>query len=166
MRPDLMTCPMDEFMDALNEIDTSTAPHISKEEILAALPEADRGGTPMCERAVVASILENAGKRKYCDSLRGDEFSSKPLGSIFEMLMSMDRFVDLPIAVDEAEKRGLTRVTGVTGMGVYLASLLDSMYDPDNIEGYVSRVKRAAVARRVADGLEKMRMERARRMGL
>ena len=78
MRPDLMTCPMDQFMDALNEIDTSTAPHISKEEILA--------------------------------------------------------------------------------------SLLDSMYDPDNIEGYVSRVKRAAVARRVADGLEKMRLERARRM--
>ena len=90
-------------------------------------------------------------------SLSGSEFSVPALGRVFDMLMDVDGPVDLVIAVAEAEKRGLAKVTGATGIAVYLASLLDLIPDVENVEQYMRYVKRAAVAREV----EKMRLQRA-----
>lgn len=162
---DWKTQPIGDFVDSLHTPDTAGVQAHTYESVMESIPEVDRGGAPLCERAVVASIIENGGKRgRSCESLAGSEFANRALGRVFDMLMSISGPVDLPIAVAEAEKRGLDKITGTTGFAVYLASLLDDRYDPENIDSYVSRVKRASVARSVAAGLEKMRMERAERL--
>ncbi len=165
LAPSWRTQPMNDFLDSLHTPSTEGVHAHTYESVMESIPEVDRGGAPLCERAVVASIIENGGKRgASCETISSADFLNKPLGRVFDMLMSIDGPVDLPIAVVEAEKRGLDKLTGSTGFSVYLASLLDDRYDPDNIDHYCRRVKQASVARTVAAGLEKMRMERATRM--
>lgn len=117
------------------------------------------GGSPAeyCERALVGALLVDGGLRARVRSLSGSEFSVPALGRVFDMLMDVDGPVDLVIAVAEAEKRGLAKATGATGIAVYLASLLDLIPDVENVEQYMRYVKRAAVAREV----ERMRARRA-----
>lgn len=165
LAPDWRTQPIGDFVDSLHTPDTAGVQAHTYESVMESIPEVDRGGAPLCERAVVASIIENGGKRgASCSAISGADFGNRALGRVFDMLMSIDGPVDLPIAVAEAEARGLDRITGTTGFAVYLASLLDDRYDPEYIDTYCQRVKRAAVARKVAAGLEQMRMERATRM--
>lgn len=139
---------------------------MSNVEFAESLPEADRGGTPLCERFVVGSILIDGGMRAHTKDLSPSEFGDAALGKVFQMLMDVDGPVDLAIAVDEAEKRGLAKATGIHGMMVYLSSLMDYVPDLENIGEYAKRVKRAAVARRVASEFEKLRLQRANRMAL
>lgn len=117
------------------------------------------GGNPTlyCERALLGAIIGDGGQRANVRSLSGREFSDVALGRVFDLLMEIDGPVDLVIAVAEAERCGLTRAIGSTGMAVYLASLLDLMPDPVNAEKYAKYVKRSAIAREV----EKMRARRA-----
>lgn len=130
------------------------------------LPLEDGHQSPLCERALVGALLIDGGLRRYCTGLGGGEFGDRALGAIFDMLMNVDGPVDLVIAIDLAERKGLDRATGKTGLATYLASLLDLVPDVENVPAYARRVKEAASARQVARELEQIRMARARRMGL
>lgn len=134
-----------------DEATTATASHYSHADPLFGLPEADRAGVPLCERALVGALMIDGGLRRYAVNLAPAEFADRALGRVFQMLMSIDGPVDLVIAVEEAERNGLTSITGVNGMAVYLAALLDLVPDVDNVPEYVKRVKRASVARRVEE---------------
>lgn len=118
-----------------------------------------QGGDPTlyCERALVGALLIDCGLRDRVRALSGNEFSTPALGRVFDMIMDIDGPVDLAIALAEAEKRGLQKCIGLTGLATYLASLLDLVPDVENVEGYAKYVKRSAVAREV----ELMRSRRA-----
>lgn len=164
LAPNWRSQPLAEFVDNLHTPDTSMVTgRTTRESIMESIPEVDRGGVPLCERAVIASIIEDGGKRKYCLALAPSDFANPALGKVFGLLMAIEGPVDLPIAVEEAKRHGLDRITGPTGLAVYLASLLDDVFDPENISAYVTRVKRAATARSVAAELEQMRIDRATR---
>lgn len=120
-------------------------------DAVAALPHEDRGGVPLCERALVGALLIDCGMRHYVRDLSHGDFRNGGLGAIFRMIMEIEGPVDLVIAVEEAERRGLTRATGIVGMGVYLAALLDLVPDVENVAAYAKRVRRAAIARKVED---------------
>lgn len=130
------------------------------------LPLEDGHLSPLCERALVGALMIDGGKRRYCNSLSSNDFGDRALGVVFDMLMSIEGPVDLVVAVDVAERRGLDKVTGKTGLAMYLASLVDLVPDVDNVEGYAKRIKEAANARSVARDLEQLRLTRARRMGV
>lgn len=130
------------------------------------LPLEDGHPSPLCERAIVGALLIDGGKRGVGRMLSKEDFGDKALGAIYDMLMSINGPIDLMIAVDVAERRGLDRITGKAGLATYLASLLDLVPDVENVEGYARRVKEAANARAVARELEQLRMARVRRIGV
>ena len=117
------------------------------------------GGNPTlyCEKALLGALLVDGGLRARVRTLTGREFSDPALGRIFDMLMDVDGPIDLVIALAEAEKRGLGKAVGSTGIAAYLASLLDLVPDVENVESYAKYIKRASIAREV----EKMRARRA-----
>lgn len=120
-------------------------------DVMSALPYEDREGVPLCERALVGALLIDCGMRRYVQDLSPRDFKNGGLGSVFRMIMETEGPIDLVIAVEEAERRGLTRAVGTAGMGVYLSALLDLVPDVENVAAYAKRVRRAAIARRVED---------------
>jgi replicative DNA helicase len=125
---------------------------------LELIPDEDRFGVPLCERALVGALLIDGGLRKRVADLNPEQFQNKALGAVYEMLLDMES-VDLVLACEEAERRGLTRAVGINGMATYLGALVDIVPDVEHVEEYAARVKRASIARQV----DEMRADQRRR---